>query len=175
MHSKINIFWFRRDLRLHDNVGLLHALKSEHPVLPIFIFDTEILEKLPKNDARVTFIHKTLQELRSQLQKTANSSLAMFYGSPKEILSSLTQRYKVQTVCTNHDYEPYAEKRDAEIKDFLLSKDITFKTFKDQVIFEKNEVIKEDGQPYVVYTPYKNKWKACFNPEMDLKLSLIHI
>ncbi len=169
MQPKINIFWFRRDLRLHDNVGLHHALKSEHPVLPIFIFDTEILKKLPKNDARVTFIHESIQKMRGYLQKTAASSLALFHGIPKEIFSGLIYNYDVQAVFTNHDYEPYAKKRDKEIKDLLLSKNISIQTFKDQVIFEKNEVVKDDGQPYVVYTPYKNKWKENFNPATNLK------
>ena len=163
MADKISIFWFRRDLRLDDNVGFLEALKSDYPVLPIFIFDKKILEDLPEDDARVTFIFEKLQQMRDQLQKEQDSSLAMYYGTPEEIFKKIIDEYEVQEVFTNHDYEPYAKKRDQTIKDLLDEQDIEFHTFKDQVIFEKNEVVKSDGDPYVVYTPYKNKWKEIFD------------
>lgn len=168
MADKINIFWFRRDLRLQDNVGLHHALKGEFPVMPIFIFDSEILEKLPEDDPRVTFIFETLQEIRSQLQKYHNSSVAALHGRPKEIFKKLIEENKIDSVYTNHDYEPYALERDTEIKKLLEANNITFKTFKDQVIFEKDEVVKDDGTPYVVYTPYMRKWKETFNASTDL-------
>lgn len=166
--DKVSIFWFRRDLRLEDNVGLYHALKSETPVLPIFIFDTEILEQLPKNDARVSFIHEQLQAIRKELQTKFNSSLAIYHGSPISVFDKLCKEFKIETVFTNHDYEPYAKKRDATISEFLAGKNSSFKTFKDQVIFEKSEIVKDDGTPYVVYTPYKNKWKNNFNPSLHL-------
>ena len=168
MPNKVSVFWFRRDLRLEDNVGLYHALNSETPILPIFIFDSEILDKLPKDDARVNFIYEQLQGLRKELQSKAESSIAMYHGKPKEIFKELIEEYPIDTVFTNHDYEPYAKKRDKEILDFLTREDIKFKTFKDQVIFEKSEVVKDDGKPYVVYTPYKNKWKENFNPSVHL-------
>ncbi|MEO1032242.1 MAG: deoxyribodipyrimidine photo-lyase [Bacteroidota bacterium] len=162
MKSKINIFWFRRDLRLEDNVGLFHALNSEYPVLAIFIFDTEILDQLPKDDARANFIHDSLLKMRQKLQDEYGSSLALYHGKPIDIYKQLTQKYRIATVYTNHDYEPYATVRDVEISEFLESNGVIFKTFKDQVIFEKDEIVKKDGHPYVVYTPYMRTWKATF-------------
>lgn len=169
MTDTTNIFWFRRDLRLQDNVGLHHALEGDHPVLPIFIFDSNILDELPKDDARVTFIHVTLQKMRSELQKNHSSSIAIFYGSPEEIFEKLLTEYTVQAVFTNHDYEPYARDRDATIASLLSQNNVLFKTYKDQVIFEKNEVVKDNGLPYVVYTPYMRKWKEHFNASIALK------
>ena len=169
MTNKINIFWFRRDLRLDDNVGFYKALKSEHPVLPIFIFDSKILDKLPKDDARVTFIHETLQDMRQTLQNDHGSSIAMFHDTPKEIYSQLIKDYEINTVYTNHDYEPYATERDTEIKDLLAEHNIEFKTYKDQVIFEKSEIVKKDGDPYKVYTPYMRTWKEKFRT-IDLEI-----
>ena len=165
MSKKVSVFWFRRDLRLEDNVGFLEALKGDCPVLPIFIFDTEILDKLPKDDARVTFIHETLDKMRQTLQNEHKSSIALFHGKPMEVFKSLTKEYDIKAIYTNHDYEPYARQRDEEIDAFLKEQHIDFKTFKDQVIFEKDEVVKDDGKPYVVYTPFKNKWKSLFNAD----------
>ncbi|MGC6429473.1 MAG: cryptochrome/photolyase family protein [Jejuia sp.] len=162
MKQTINIFWLRRDLRLDDNHGFYEALKGNHPVLPIFIFDTEILEKLPQDDARVTFIHETLQDKRDKLQSAFDSSIAIYHGKPLEIYQKLVKDYHVSSVYTNHDYEPYAKERDDSICAFLKEHNIAFKTFKDQVIFEKDEVVKGDGNPYVVYTPYMKTWKAKF-------------
>ncbi|WP_300025237.1 deoxyribodipyrimidine photo-lyase [uncultured Maribacter sp.] len=170
MSKKVSIFWFRRDLRLDDNVGFLEALKGDHPVLPIFIFDKKILSKLPKDDARLTFIYETLQHMRNQLQEQNESSLAMFYGEPLDVIKKITEEYNVKSIYTNRDYEPYAKERDESIASFLSKKDISFKTFKDQVIFEKSEIVKGDGEPYVVYTPYKNKWQEQFNEDEDLKI-----
>ncbi|WP_405328669.1 cryptochrome/photolyase family protein [Leeuwenhoekiella sp. LLG6367-2.1] len=168
--NSVSIFWFRRDLRLDDNVGFLEALKSDYPVLPIFIFDKEILDKLPKDDARVTFIYETLQKMRDRLQNDHTSSLALFYGKPIDIWKQVLKDYEVKEVYTNRDYEPYAKKRDKEISSLFEEKDIDFKTFKDQVIFEKDDVVKGDGEPYIVYTPYKNKWLETFNENNDLKI-----
>lgn len=162
MKQPLNIFWFRRDLRLDDNLGFYEALKAEKPVLPIFIFDSEILEKLPHDDARVTFIYETLQNMRDTLQKEHESSIAMFHGKPIDIYKQLIEEYNIHSVYTNHDYEPYAKERDDEIKLVLEENNIKFKTFKDQVIFEKDEVLKQDGDPYVVYTPYMKVWKEKF-------------
>ena len=168
--KEVSIFWFRRDLRLDDNVGFLEALKSGFPVLPIFIFDKEILSKLPKDDARVTFLYNTLQAIRKKLQEENDSSLAMYYGKPFDILKSITEDYSVKNIFTNRDYEPYAKERDTQIASFSLERNIIFKTFKDQVIFEKSDIVKGDGDPYVVYTPYKNKWKENFDADNDLKI-----
>ena len=177
-HNKVadavNIFWFRRDLRLEDNVGFSKALQGKSPVLPIFIFDTEILDKLSKDDARVTFIYNTLLDLKSTLQDHG-SSLAIYYGKPLEVFKKLTAQFNVQNVITNRDYEPYGQERDLEIKEYLANQKqdnaaaIGFYQYKDQVIFEKDSIVKADSTPYVVYTPYKNKWKSVFNPETDLK------
>ena len=169
MNATINIFWFRRDLRLDDNVGFYEALRGEQPVLPIFIFDSEILDKLPKNDARVNFIHETLQNMRQTLQDQHGSSIALYHGKPKDIFENLLQDYKINTVFTNHDYEPYAKTRDEEIKALLNKNEVDFKTFKDHVIFEKDEVVKNDGKPYMVYTPYMRKWKEKFKT-IDLEI-----
>ena len=154
----MTVFWFRRDLRLEDNHGLFEALYSSESVLPIFIFDKTILDELPKDDARVTFIHESLSEINAKLQKI-NKSLAVFYGKPEAIFKQICSENKIEAVYTNHDYEPYALKRDAELNTFFKDKSIDFKTFKDQVIFERDEVVKDDGTPYVVYTPFSNKWK----------------
>ena len=127
MKTTINIFWFRRDLRLNDNCGLFHALKSDKKILPIFIFDEDILSKLPSDDARVSFIHQELENMHHQLLEV-NSNLSVFYGKPAEILNDLSEQYTIETVFTNHDYEPYAIQRDLEIKESLTSKQIQFKT-----------------------------------------------
>ncbi len=179
MNHKVSIFWFRRDLRLDDNTGLLNALKGEHMVLPIFIFDKNILDLLPKNDARVTFIYETLQKIRQELQEKHNSSLAQLYGTPASVFQNLISKYDIQKVYTNHDYEPYAQDRDTKIEALLNKNEIEFCSFKDQVIFEKDEIVKADGKPYVVYTPYKNKWKEAFNGSkmkiQDTRQHLIHL
>jgi deoxyribodipyrimidine photo-lyase len=158
----ISIFWFRRDLRLHDNVALYHALQSEEKILPIFIFDIDILEKIPKNDARISFIHKELNIMNEHLQ-SFEARISMFHGNPKEVFQTLIEKYHVVKVFTNHDYEPYAIKRDLEIKELLASNTIEFHTYKDQVIFERNEITKKDGTPYVVYTPYSKKWMEAYH------------
>lgn len=161
----MNIFWFRRDLRLDDNKALFEAL-SDANTLPIFIFDKNILSELPKDDARVTFISELLENIQATLKQN-HKSLAVFYDDPLEVLKKLiSENAEITAIYTNHDYEPYARKRDAEIGTFLKSKSIAFHTFKDQVIFEKDEVIKEDGKPYVVFTPYSRKWKEHFNEKL---------
>lgn len=154
---KVAFFWFRRDLRLEDNVGLYHALSSTYKVVPLFIFDENILETLPKDDSRVTFIHLALSKLNNSLKK-GNSSLLIKYGTPLQIWKELLNQYNIAKVFFNHDYEPYALERDKDVTKLLSSKGVLVSSFKDQVIFEKDEVMKNDGNPYTVYTPYKNKW-----------------
>lgn len=157
---KINIFWFRRDLRLHDNAGFYHALKSDLPVLPIFIFDKNILDKLEnKKDARVEFLQNTLSEMSKELADLGRSILVK-YGTPKDIWKDILKEYEVQNVFVNHDFESYAIKRDETIKKILSEKEIGLHTYKDHVIFEKDEVTKKDGNPYVVFTPYSKIWRA---------------
>jgi deoxyribodipyrimidine photo-lyase len=161
MKTAVNIFWFRRDLRIVDNCALFNALSSDKKILPIFIFDADILNKLPKDDSRVSFLHQELENIQEQLLKI-NSSLSVFHGKPKEIFKDLSEKYSIDTVFANHDYEPYAIKRDLEINHFLESKNSNFKTFKDQVIFERDEIVKKDGTAYKVYTPYSKKWLEVF-------------
>lgn len=159
MQTPINIFWFRRDLRLQDNAGLYHALKEGLPVLPIFIFDTYILDQLDnKKDARVEFIYDTIIELQEQLihQK---SSMLVYNCTVQQAFEKILAEYTIENVFTNTDYEPYATERDESIKKLAGKKNIGFHSFKDQVIFEKDEVIKNDGDPYVVFTPYSRSWK----------------
>ena len=160
MNTPVNIFWFRRDLRLHDNAGLYHALKSKIPVVPIFIFDTNILDKLSnKKDPRVQFIHQSLSKLNEGLQ-TFDSALQVYHGNPVKIWKKVSDEFAIDTVYTNHDFESYAIERDKKVK-ALLQKTVTkFITFKDHVIMEYNEVLKDDGLPYTVFTPYKRKWIA---------------
>ncbi|MCW4467989.1 DNA photolyase family protein [Flavobacterium sp. MFBS3-15] len=162
--EQINIFWFRRDLRLDDNTGLCEALASGCKVLPIFIFDKNILGELPKDDSRVTFIMTLLEGIQSELKKHKRS-LAVFHDEPENVFKKLASEHKIKAVYTNHDYEPYAIKRDKAIHQLLKINDIDFLTFKDQVVFEKNEVVKDDGAPYVVYTPYMKRWKEKFKRE----------
>ena len=165
MKTKLNLFWFRRDLRLIDNHGLYEALQSELPVLPIFIFDTNILDKLEnKEDKRVDFIFQALEKLNEYLEKQGKS-IQIFYGRPLEIYQKLTEKYNIESVFCNEDYEPYAIKRDQEIADFLNKKGINFHTYKDQVIFQKDEIVKADGKPYTVYTPYSKQWLLKFNDQ----------
>jgi deoxyribodipyrimidine photo-lyase len=164
MATTVNIFWFRRDLRFNDNAGLYQALKQGIPVIPIFIFDKDILDKLEeKHDRRVVFIHEAIQSVQEQMV-AMGSSLQVFYGKPMDVFVSLSEKHQVAGVYTNHDYEPYAAQRDGAVAAFLNSKGISFQSFKDQVIFEKDEVMKDDGTPYTVFTPYSKKWKNKLNP-----------
>ena len=166
--DKISIFWFRRDLRLKDNHGLYQALESGKKVLPIFIFDEDILDLLEnKSDKRVDFIVQALQTLNSFL-KSKNKGIKIFKGKPLEIYKKLTENYEIEAVYSNEDYEPYAIKRDQEIADFLASKNINFHQFKDQVIFHKGEIVKADKKPYTVYTPYSKLWLNEFQ-KIDLQ------
>lgn len=153
----INIVWLRRDLRIEDNTALHYALENYDNVQPIFIFDKAILSELPVDDARVNFISDSLEKINQQL-KEYNSSILCFHGEVEDIFSQLIHDFDVNSLHFNRDYEPYAIKRDNNIQ--KLFKDVEIKTFsyKDHVIFEKDEIVKADQTPYTVYTPYKNKW-----------------
>lgn len=156
----ISIFWHRRDLRLNDNRGLHKALSGDYPVLPLFIFDWNILNALDdSHDARVLFIHQEIQRLQEEL-KSYGSSMLVRYGKPENVWSDLLDEYDIKEVYTNRDYEPYAQQRDKMVHDMLSEHDIPFKGAKDHVILEKSEVTKDDGDPYSVFTPYMKKWKA---------------
>ncbi|OWY23215.1 deoxyribodipyrimidine photo-lyase [Sphingobacteriales bacterium UPWRP_1] len=158
----ISIHWFRRDLRWHDNTALWNAVQGAQPVLPLFIFDTDILNQLPDaDDRRLRFIYRQLQRLQQDLHQRG-SSLLVKYGKPIEVWKELVQTYNIANVYTNRDYEPYAQQRDREIYDFLQTKDIPFKGSKDHVIFEKNEILTGNNTPYTVFTPYSRRWNALF-------------
>lgn len=163
MKQRVNIFWFRRDLRLSDNAGLYYALKNGLPVVPIFIFDRNILDKLEdRADRRVQFIYEAILEMQQQLTGLA-TSLEVYYGFPSEIFKKLLEKYQINKVFTNHDYEPYAAERDEAINSLLIEAGASMDSYKDQVIFEKKEVVKDDGNPYTVFTPYSKRWKATLN------------
>ncbi|WP_207430191.1 cryptochrome/photolyase family protein [Sabulibacter ruber] len=158
MQVPLVLFWFRRDLRFTDNAGLYHALTSGYPVLPLFIFDQHILEQLPSaKDRRVTFIYQALSGLKAE-SEALGSSVLVRYGKPLEVLGELLQTYQVKAVYANHDYEPAAMDRDQEVAAFLAAKGVSFNTYKDQVIFEKAEIVKDDGSPYRVFGAFKRKW-----------------
>jgi deoxyribodipyrimidine photo-lyase len=155
------VFWYRRDLRTYDNHALSEALASRKEVLPIFIFDKNILDELPEDDSRVTFIHKLLSDINTELHKHQRS-LAVFYDSPENVFRALIKSHDVEAVYTNHDYEQYAMERDKSIATLLEQNKAELRTFKDQVIFETNEITKDNGEPYVVYTPYSKRWLLKF-------------
>lgn len=158
MTEQIAVHWFRRDLRLKDNASLYHALKSGRPVLCLFIFDTDILSGLERDDARVSFIHSALCLIKEALEKKG-STLLVRTGRPRDVFTSLLSEFSVGEVHTNRDYEPYAAGRDLEI-DLLLKKNgIPFQTHKDQCIFEPWEIKKDNGEPYTVFTPYFRRWQ----------------
>ena len=169
----MTIFWFRRDLRLLDNTGLNLALLKSKDVQPVFIFDKEIIDELPNDDPRVNFIYHELQKINKELI-SYNSSLKVYHGKPLDVFKQLSQENPELKVYTNRDYEPYAIARDEEINKLLLENGSELISSKDQVIFEKNEVVKNDGLPYTVFTPYKNKWLAKFKEDgfhLELKLN----
>lgn len=156
--EKVNAFWFRRDLRLYDNRGLFEALNGDLKVIPIFIFDTYILNELEdKDDARVSFLHAEIKKIKEQLQ-SLGSDLLVYYGKPEEVWSTFLKEVTVEKIFTNNDYEPYARQRDSAITEIAKEHNTTLLTFKDHVIFEEKEVVKSDGDPYVVFTPYKKQW-----------------
>ena len=162
----LNICWFRRDLRLNDNAALYHALRADSPVLPLFIFDTDILNHLTdKADARVSYIHQCITEMQDQLLLLGSSFLVKI-GTPENVFNELVSTYNIKAVYCNGDYESYAIHRDEQIAKLLSSKNISFHQYKDHVLFEKDEVLKDDGKPYTVFTPYSKKWKSCMQDDL---------
>ena len=163
--EKISIVWLRRDLRLEDNTALYQAVNHGLPILVVFIFDPEILEKLPKNDARVNFIHQNLEQINS-IVKDKNGSLHIEHKRPIKAWENILSSYDVDKVFFNRDYEPYALARDKNVTEFINSQGVKIESYKDQVIFEENDILKNDGLPYTVYTPYKKKWLKSFSQEL---------
>lgn len=169
MRERISIFWFRRDLRLQDNAGLAHALASGHPVLPLFIFDSTILDAIEnKQDARVTFIHDALARMQESLEKNGHG-LYVAHGTPQEIFSTLSSVYDIDAVYTNQDHEAYALVRDQAIARFAEEKGFALHTYKDQVIFDGTDIRKDNGEPYSVFTPYYRRWRERLH-DSDLAL-----
>jgi deoxyribodipyrimidine photo-lyase len=157
----VNVFWFRRDLRIDDNIGLNAALQSGYPVLPLFIFDTNITEELHADDARVTFIYQVLCSLNESLGEKG-SSILVAKGEPAEVWHELLEVFQINAVFINKDYEPYAIQRDSNIEEILKRRNVQLNRFKDQVIFEERDIVKENNEPYTVFTPYKNRWLKLF-------------
>ena len=169
--EKITLFWMRRDLRLEDNTGLTEALSSGHPVLPLFIFDTKIIQELPEDDARLTFIHNQIVEIHEKL-KDHGSSILVKTGDPIVVFKALMEEFKIAKVYTNRDYEPYAKERDSKVKGLLEENGVSFHDFKDQVIFENEEIKTGSGTTYKVFTPYSRVWLEKFNSK-ELTISTL--
>ena len=162
MKEKVVVCWFRRDLRVNDNAAFYHALKSGFPVLPVFIFDTEILDKLSdKEDKRVNFIHNKLAEMNDLFVKK-NSSTLILNDTPLKAFKQIEKQFIIAEIFTNEDYEPAAIQRDKEINEYFNKKNVPFHLFKDQVIFAKSEIMKGDGTPYSIFTPYSKLWLQNF-------------
>lgn len=171
-NKTLTLFWFRRDLRIEDNAGLFHALSENEQVQPLFIFDINILDEIDvPTDKRLSFIFEYVQKLKNAFNKHGGD-LWVFYGKPFFVFKQLLQEYHVKNIYTNNDYEPYARERDSDLKDLCQAENIPFYSFKDQVIFEKDEISKQDGKPYTVFTPYMRKWKATFT---DNHLQTYHV
>jgi deoxyribodipyrimidine photo-lyase len=154
---KINLFWFRRDLRLDDNTALNHALTGDIPVMAIFIFDTDVIDELTEDDPGISFIYDKLFEINNELLKHG-SSLLIMKGDPESVWRKLIDSYNINAVYINKDYEPYSISRDHSIEVLLHKESISLFRFKDHVIFEETEILKSDRTPYTIFTPYKNKW-----------------
>jgi deoxyribodipyrimidine photo-lyase len=154
---KVNVHWFRRDLRLYDNTSLNHALAENLPVLPVFIFDECIVDELPASDPRISFIHDTISEINDELLKYG-SSLLILKGDPVIVWKKVITSYDINAVYVNKDYEPYSISRDLKVEELLHEKGIPLFGFKDHVVFEGNEILKSDDSPYTIFTPYKNRW-----------------
>jgi len=162
MESPISICWFRRDLRLNDNAAFYYALKSGRPVLPLFIFDRHILDDLEKTDRRVAFIHAALEDMQAQL-RAIGSALEVHYGYPLDIFHLLAGKYNIGAVYANQDYEPYATQRDTAVAQLMKEQGAGFYGYKDQVVLDNSEVLKDDGKPYTVFTPYARRWRSILN------------
>ena len=162
MSEELSVFWFRRDLRLNDNPGLWHALTSGYSVMPVFIFDRNIIDGLEPDDRRMTYLRDILATLDREIKKRG-SSLQVFYGNPLDVFTGIAGKYRLKALYFNRDYEPYGISRDKEITGYLAGRGVQCFSYKDHVIFEGNEVMKNDGKPYTVFTPYSSKWLSKFD------------
>lgn len=169
---KINLFWFRRDLRSDDNTALNQALAEGMPVLPVYIFDTNIIDELPADDPRICFIYETLADLNEEFLKYG-SSLLILKGDPVNVWRKLMVSYEINSVFINKDYEPYAISRDEKVETILRQKKISLLRYKDQVIFEEREILKSDDNPYTIFTPYKNRWLKKLSESSQLKMASV--
>ena len=166
-----SLVWFRRDLRCFDHAALDAALKQSRTVYCCFIFDTAILASLPPHDRRIPFIHACIAELTQELAAQGGQLLVRHASAEAEI-PRLARELNVDAVFFNHDYEPQAIARDARVTQTLAQDGIPAFSFKDQVVFEKNEILTQQGKPFSVFTPYKNAWLARLhaNPAAALPL-----
>ncbi len=169
--ESISIAWLRRDLRLDDNRAIYEAHQTGDKVLVLFIFDTDIIDELDKDDHRITFIYDNLEKISTELNNQ-KSALLIQKGRPLDIWKKLVSEYDIKSVHIARDYEPYAKERDREILNLLSSNNIIFKGYKDQVVFEKSEIVKQDNAPYTVFTPYKNKWVEAFKKNSNQNFEL---
>ncbi|WP_421919390.1 cryptochrome/photolyase family protein [Marinifilum sp.] len=171
MEKNCILIWLRRDLRLQDNAAINQALQTNMKLLFYFNFDTEILDQLEdRKDARINYIHSKLQKINLELSKIG-SRLLVKYGSALHCISEVLKEYPIANIYANEDYEPFAIARDQACKDLCESQQVGFQLYKDQVIFKKKEILKKDGTPYTVYTPYMKKWRSVFNPKEHLPYS----
>ncbi|MEI7577632.1 MAG: deoxyribodipyrimidine photo-lyase [Armatimonadota bacterium] len=161
------ICWIRRDLRLTDHRALTLASEAAAAVAVVFVFDPAILDPLERDDSRVNFIHQSLIELDSRL-KQQGSSLVVRYGDPVEIVPNLARELRAEAVFTAHDLEPDALERDLRVRQRLIDQGTEFRSCKDHLVRQKNEVLSQSGTPFRVYTPYSKAWKAALVPEKDL-------
>ena len=166
--NKKSIFWFRRDLRLHDNHALFQALSTSEKVIPIFIFDVNILDKLSEEDRRVCLLYDRLEALNKDLS-LINKKIQILYGKPVDVFTDLLKTHDIDAVYINTDYEPYATDRDEKISKIAQKNNTSFESLKDQVIFEKDEILSDTGNPYVVYSPYMRKWVSKFRISLTAK------
>jgi deoxyribodipyrimidine photo-lyase len=157
MKDEVVVFWFRRDLRLQDNAALSEALRSGQKVLPIYIYDENVPSFLSEKDVKTTFINAQLHKMQLEL-KNSNAALSLAEGKAIDVFKEMMKQFKIHAVYVNREYEPNLIKRDQELFDFLTAQNIQFKTYKDQVLFERDEIVKADGLPYKIYTPYSKKW-----------------
>jgi deoxyribodipyrimidine photo-lyase len=164
--SVVSIFWFRRDLRLEDNIGLMHALKTRENVLPLFVFDPEVLQwGENKRNIQVGFVYDTLMGIKEKLE-IIGSGLYVAAGKPLDVFKALMDSYHIFSVYANREYEPYTLQRDDEVAAFLASQGVEFHTYKDHVLFEQNEIVKDNGEPYTVFTAYKQRFLRKLNQSM---------
>ncbi|MBY0410608.1 MAG: DNA photolyase family protein, partial [Burkholderiaceae bacterium] len=163
----LGLVWFRRDLRASDQAALYHALTQCQEVHCVFVFDSDILEGLPRADRRVEFIRESLVELDNTLRALSTQThggLIVVHGGASAAIPALAQELGIDAVFTNHDDEPHALARDTTVRTRLAAVGRAFHTYKDHVVFERSEVLTQTGKPYSVFTPYKNAWLKKLEP-----------